>query len=667
MPSPLGFLPGIAYGADYNPEQWTPPVWAEDVALMRRAGVNLVSVGIFSWATLEPEPGRYEFGWLDEILDLLHANEIWVDLANATASPPPWFSHRHPETLPVTFDGRTLGVGARQAYCPSSPVFRDAAVDLTRVVAERYKSHPALAMWHVSNEIGCHNAHCYCEVSAAAFRTWLRSRYGSLDELNMAWGTAFWSQRYSDWEQITPPRLAPTFVNPTQQLDFRRFSSDAALGVYVAERDAIRAITPDIPITTNFMVMQGVRNLDYQQWASEVDIVANDHYLNAGDPDAHLELAFSADLCRGLSRGKPWMVMEHSTSAVNWQPHNVAKAPGELIRNSIQHLARGADGLLYFQWRASTAGAEKFHSAMLPHGGTDTKVWREVVELGGMLGRMADVAGTELSADVALLFDWDSWWAVELDARPSVAVTYLDQAHAYYRALWDEGITVDVVAPDADLGRYKLVIVPTLHLVSDEIAASLGTYVTAGGTAVVTYFSGVVDENDHIRPGGLGAAFEPWLGVKVEEFFPLPPGVSVDLDDGTVATTWTEQLHTTGAETIVSYASGPLTGVPAVTRKSHARGGAWYVATRLGRPATAQLMARIIDEVGVSPAAPVRNRPAGLEVTRRSGEGRSFLFLINHATQPAEVATHGHDLVADRPVDGVISVPPGGVAVVREA
>jgi len=302
MPSPL---PTLSYGGDYNPEQWPLEVQVEDVRLMQAAGVNLATVAVFSWAKLEPEAGRYEFDWLDEVLDRLHSGGVRVDLATATASPPPWLTRQHPEILPVTADGTTLWQGGRQSYCPSSPVFAEHALRLVRAMAERYAGHPALALWHVSNELGCHNALCYCDVSAEAFRRWLQQRYGDVEALNHAWGTAFWSQRYGSFDEVLPPRSAPTFPNPTQQLDFHRFSSDQLLANFIAERDILHELSPGVPVTTNFMVMEHTRNMDYLAWGPELDIVSNDHYMMSADPAPHRELAFSADLTRGAAGGRP--------------------------------------------------------------------------------------------------------------------------------------------------------------------------------------------------------------------------------------------------------------------------------------------------------------------------------------------------------------------------
>ncbi|WP_249714477.1 beta-galactosidase [Rhizomonospora bruguierae] len=659
-------LAGIAYGGDYNPEQWPAEVWREDVALMREAGVNLVSVGIFAWAMLEPAPGRYDFGWLDRVLELLDRAGIGVDLGTPTAAPPPWFLHRNPQARPVTRDGRVLGGGARQSFCPSSPAYADAAAAITERLARRYAGHPALMLWHAHNEYGGANAFCYCPVSAAAFRQWLRARYGTLEALNEAWGTAFWSQRYGDWAEIEPPVTAPTAVNPAQELDFYRFSADAHLANFRRERDILHRLSPGTPVTTNFM-LANCKNIDYWRWAGELDLISNDHYLRAERADNHIELAMCADLTRSVAGGRPWLLLEHSTGAVNWQPRNIAKRPGELRRNSLAHLARGADGIMFFQWRASRSGAEKFHSAMLPHGGTGTRIWRDVVDLGATVRGLADLRGSRVVADAAVLWDWESWWALELDWRPSVDVTFRERVEAYYERLWRAHLTVDFAHPAASLDAYPLVIAPSLYLTTPAAAQNLRRYVAGGGTLVVSYFSGIVDGNDAVHPGGYPGALRELLGLSVEEFLPLRAGETVRLngsapDGGATADVWAERVVPAGAAVEWSYLDGPAAGLPAVTRHRYGRGTAWYVSTRLSGTDLDGVLARAYADAGVVPPAGV---PDAVELVRRRGQGVEYLIAINHGECDARLPGAGLEMTTGTTVAGHLVVPAGEVRVLR--
>jgi len=653
----------FTFGADYNPEQWTSDVWAEDARLMREAGVNLVAINIFGWAQLEPLRGQYDFRVLDEVVEVLHAHGIAINLGTGTSSPPAWLAHEYPESLPTVADGTQRYFGGRQAFCPSSPAYREHSLRLVEQVARRYGSHPAVKLWHVSNEIGCHNAHCYCAVSAEAFRGWLRDRYVTLDALNDAWGTAFWSQKYGAWEHIQTPRLTVSTRNPGQALDFMRFSSDELLGQYLAEEAVLREHSA-APVTTNFMVTAHIRNQDYWAWAPHMDLVANDHYLDHRLAQSRAELSFAADATRGLAGGDPWMLMESATSSVNWQPRNIAKTPREMIRNTLTHVARGADGISFFQWRASLQGSEKFHSAMLPHAGVDTKVWREVVELGAILDTLAEVAGSRVVTDVALVFDWQSWWATDLDSHPTGDIAYLDQVHRVYNALLAEGYTVDIVAPGSDLGAHKLVVVPSLYTVSDADAAAISDFVAAGGHALVTFFSGIVDGNDRVRTGGYPGAFRDLLGVSTEEFFPLAAGETVALSNGSTATSWTEWVHLAGATSVATFADGPLSGVPAVTRNGFGAGTAWYVATQLDATSLRDLVAAAARVAGV--AAPV-SAPDDVEIVRRRGASDDYLFVINHSDAAFDVTTSGTELITDTAIDATLAVPAGEVRVVRES
>jgi beta-galactosidase len=632
-------LDGLAYGGDYNPEQWPEEVWAEDVALMAEAGVNLVSLGIFSWVKLEPAPGRYQFDWLDRIIGLLHQAGISVDLATPTAAPPAWFLKAHPDIRPVTREGKVLGGGSRQTYCPHAPEYRAACARIAEQLAARYANHPAVVLWHIHNEYGCHVSECYCDASVAAFQEWLATRYGTLDALNAAWGTAFWGQTYTAWDEIDAPRDAPTGVNPAQRLDFARFSSASILELFKAERDVVKAHNPAIPVTTNFMAVMN-KSMDLWSWALEVDLVSNDHYTTAANPDRHIELAMAADLCRSVAGGAPWLLMEHSTGAVNWQPRNLAKRPGEMIRNSLTHLARGADGILFFQWRASRAGSEKYHSAMLPHAGTDSRIWRDVVALGKELGHRRELRGSRVEADTALLWDWESWWALELDFRPSVDVQYKESQFAYYEQLWRAHVTTDFAHPSADLSKYRLVVAPQSYLLSTESAQNLRRYVAGGGTLVVSYFSGIVDENDAVHLGGYPGALRELLGVRVEEFMPLGEGETVviestpldepNLDRGHVgtATLWSEPVELRGAEPVLSYRDGPAAGKPAVTRHAVGDGHAWYVSTRPDPTTLRGILRSAAADAGVAFDTVT---PDTLETVRRIGaDGAVYPFTLDH-------------------------------------
>ena len=655
-------IDGIAYGGDYTPEQWSRETWREDVALMREAGVNLVSIGIFSWALLETSEGVYDFSWLDEVVELLHANGIRIDMGTPTASPPAWFFAAHPDARVVTRDGVTLGFGARGMASHSAPAYRQAAVGIATELAKRYGDHPAVVLWHVHNEYGVPVGEDYSPHAVREWRLWLQQRYGTLDALNAAWGTAFWGQHYTDWEHIGAPAAAPSTVNPAQRLDFARFTDHQLRACFIAERDAIRAHS-DRPVTTNFMANQH-NGCDLWAWAREVDIVSDDHYLWAADEEGEIGLAIAADLTRSVGGGAPWILMEHSTSAVNWQPRNIAKRPGEMARNSLSHLGRGADGILFFQWRASRSGAEKFHSAMLPHAGTDSRVWREVVDLGAKLGRLGEARGSRVHADVAILWDFESFWAQDLEWRPSEDVSHDERIRAYYERLWRDGITVDFALPGHDLSGYKLVIAPAQYMLSRVDADNLNRYVEAGGTLVVSFFSGVVDEHDAVHEGGFGAPLEPALGVRVEEHLPLREGATGAIDwNGTALTVdvWQEDLVLAGAAVRATYTAGPAAGEPAITRNEHGAGTGWYISTRPDAAGLQAIMAEVYADAGLQPAG----LPAGVEVIRRRGEDAEYVVAVNHGSDAASIAADGVDLLTGTPISGMLELAGGTVAVVR--
>ena len=651
----------IFYGGDYNPEQWPEDIWLEDMQLMKQAGVNLITLGVFSWAHLEPRKGEYTFDWFDRIISLLHENDIELCLATATASPPPWLAKHHPESLPVDANGVKYHPGGRQAYCPHSEAYREYAKALVRKMAERYGNHPALKIWHINNEYGCHIFECFCDVSAQAFRDWLKQKYETIDALNHAWGTAFWSQRYGDWDEINPPRRAPTFPNPTQQLDWRRFSSDSLLDLMNMEKEILRELTPNIPVTTNFLGFN--KPTDYWKWSEHEDVISMDAYPDPAEPlYGGGEFAMQSDFMRSVADGKPWMLMEQAPTNVNWRHINVPKHPGLMRLWSLQSVVRGAGAIMFFQWRASKAGAEKFHSGMVQHGGiAKSRVWDEVSRLGGDLKRLSPLLDSKVKADVAIMLDWESWWALEVDSKPSMDIKLQEQLASHFGPLFLSNITTDFVHPSSDLSRYKLIVIPNLYLVRAEHAENIVHYVENGGTVVMSFFSGIVNEHDHIWLGGYPAPFKKMLGLTVEEFVPFMPEQTntVDLDGPeTSSSLWADVIHLEGAQELGLFKQDFYAGKPAFTRNQFGKGAAYYIGTRFPMETMQLIFEQIYAEANVSSVLKV---PFGIEVVLRESDKRSYLCLLNHLPETISVDLkeyHGKDLLTNKTMEKEIPLEP---------
>ena len=602
---------GIAFGGDYNPDQWSEETWDDDVRLMKKAGVNTVALAIFSWDRIQPQENRWDFGWLDRIIDKLGKAGIATDLASATATAPLWLYEKHPEVLPCDKFGHPVNAGSRQSWSPTSPVFKEYALTLCRKLAERYGANPYVTAWHMGNEYGWNNRNDYSDNALNAFRLWCERKYGTIGALNQAWGTTFWGQEMNSFDEVLIPRFmgADSMVNPGQKLDFERFGNDMLLDFYKAERDAITEICPDKPFTTNFMVSTDQCCMDYADWANEVNFVSNDHYFHEGG-EMHLdELACSDALMDSFALGKPWYVMEHSTSAVQWKPLNMRKRKGETVRDSLAHVAMGADAINFFQWRASAFGAESFHSAMVPHAGEDTKLFRQVCELGETLQTLADagVQGSELErSDTAILFSAESEWATRSQTLPSMKLNHWHDVRDWYRAFLDAGTRADIMPLKYDWSDYKTVVLPTVLMLSAVDTRRLADFAAAGGRVVVGYATGLIDENFHTWLGGYPGAgnglLRDMLGIRGEEFNILGSGVEgepeairlgaggeVALEDaaalnGATTRLWPNAVTVTGDRTqvLAMYAGEEadeweLDGMAAVPRNPYGAGEAYFV------------------------------------------------------------------------------------------
>ncbi|OPG05909.1 beta-galactosidase [Streptomyces sp. GKU 895] len=660
----------IPYGGDYNPEQWPPGVRDEDHRLFTRAGIDTLTVGVFSWSLTQPAEDTYDFTVLDRILDRAAAEGRQVCLATGTAALPPWLAKKYPEVNRTDFEGRRHRYGQRHNFCPSSPAYRRLSTAMAGRLAERYADHPALLAWHINNEYG---GACYCDLCADAFRDWLRNRYGSLDALNDAWWTTFWSHRYTDWAEIEPPSaLTEHWRGPDHTafqgttLDYFRFTTDALLGCFLAEKEAIRRHDPETPVTTNFMGM--FRPLDYHRWAPHLDFASWDSYPPLDAPPTWAALAH--DLMRGLKDGAPFWLMEQTPSTTACRDVNPLRRPGELRLATFQAVAHGADAALYFQLRASRGACEKYHGAVIGHAGRDdTRVFREVADLGAELKLLGGATlGARTPARTALLFDWDSWWALEISDGPSRLVRYQEVVHAYYRAAREAGADVDVVPQTADLTGYDVVLAPVLHMVKGDLASRLEAVAARGGTVLTTFLSGRVDAHDRAFLTDVPGPLAPLMGVRVDEWDARPPDITQAIPElGSEARLVFEIVQPRGAEPVATYGGDFYAGAPAVTRNAFGDGEAWYVATALDQPGVDQVIRRILARHDL--LGPYADHPAVETATRVTPDGTHILFVLNHVTEAAHLTAPAGvtDLLTGKRTEqgDPLSLDPLGVAVLR--
>ncbi len=626
----------ILYGGDYNPEQFPEEIWEEDMKLLKEANVDVLTLNVFSWAALQPSEDEYNFDKLDKIMKMVKENGFKVCLATSTAAHPAWMARKHPDILRVDFNGMKRKFGSRHNSCPSSETYRKYSVLLAQHIAERYKDYDNIVAWHIANEYG---GACYCENCENGFREWLKKRYKNIEAVNKAWNTSFWSHTFYDWEDIVAPNMLSEHFSENGttfqgiSLDYKRYMSERISECCKLEVDAVRKITPNIPITTN--MMGTYKDLDYAKWAPILDFISWDNYPMYSDHYTTTSMAH--DIMRGIGRGRPFALMEQTPSVTNWQPFNLAKRPGVLRLLSYQAVAHGADTVMYFQMRRSIGACEKYHGAIIEHAGTsNTRVFREASAIGAELKKLGDLTlGARSDAKVALYFDWENWWAIEFSAGPSVRLKYLDEVRKYYRALNRLMIPVDMIGTDADLSKYEVVIAPVLYMIKDDFDVKIRHFVKMGGKFVTTFFSGYVNETDLVTMGGYPGKIRDIMGIWAEEEDALPPEMtnSFTYNNRTYeANIICDIIHSEGAEVLATYHKDFYSGAPALTCNRFGNGKAFYVATS----STDDFYKAFLGEICKDHIIPeVASAADDIEACVRCGDKGRFIFLLNHGDREA--------------------------------
>lgn len=663
----------MLYGGDYNPEQWPEEIWEEDMRLFHKAHIDVVTLNVFSWAALQPDESTYDFSKLDKIMKLVKENGLKVCMATSTGAHPAWMARKYPDVLRVEHNGMKRKFGARHNSCPNSPNYRKYSAALVEKIAERYMDYDNIVAWHINNEFG---GWCYCENCEKAFRVWLQKKYGTLDELNRVWNTAFWSHTMYDWDDVVACNmLSEEFLWDGQirtnfqgiSLDYNRFNSDSMLECFNIEKDVLKRITPDIPVTTN--LMGAYKHLDYQKWAKDMDFVSWDNYpaYDAVPGDA----AMNHDLMRGLKQGKPFALMEQTPGVSNWHIYCKLKRPGVMRLWSYEAVAHGADTVMFFQMRRSKGACEKYHSGVIEHVGTDdTRVFREITALGAELDKLQGVTlGARAKSDVAIVFDWDNWWAAELSAGPSKLINYTKEVSFYYRAFFQQNISVDFVSVEDDLSSYKLVVAPMLYMCKDGFDEKVREYVQQGGSFLTTYFSGYVEDHDLVTLGGYPGRLKDILGIWVEESDALPPEENnsfVYEGKRYPAGLLCDLMHLRGAREVASYESDFYAGMPVLIENEFGKGKAYYVGARSNEEFYKKYLGDICESLGIRPVA---KTPDGIEATARYNDNGEFLFLLNNTQEEKEIVMEeaGTDLLTDQVYakGDTLTLEKYGVAIVK--
>ncbi|MDE6357411.1 MAG: beta-galactosidase, partial [Eubacteriales bacterium] len=622
----------VLYGGDYNPEQWSEDIWEEDMRLFALAGIDIVTLNVFSWASLQSDENTYHFEKLDKIMDLVEKNNLKVCMATSTAAHPAWMAKKYPDILRTEFNGMKRKFGSRHNSCQNSETYKKYSVLLAQKLAERYKDRKSIVAWHICNEYG---GECYCENCEKAFRKWLKNKYKTIDELNKAWNTSFWGHTFYEFDEIVLPNLLSEHFAENRttfqgiSLDYRRFNSEGMLHCFKEEYKAIKKVIPNAEITTNLMGFY--KPLDYQMWAKEMDFISWDNYPS--NEDAYSRIAMNHDLMRGIKGGKPFVLMEQTPSVTNWLDYNALKRPNVMRLWSYQAMAHGADAIMFFQMRRSIGACEKYHGAVIDHvGNENTRVFREIARLGNELKILKNkTLGTHINSKVAIVFDWDNWWALEYSAGPSCDLKYLDEVYLYYKALAEQNYSVDIIGVTDDLTKYNVVIAPILYMTKTNYDENIRRYVKNGGIFITTFFSGIVNENDLVIIGGYPGKLRDILGIWVEEIDALPPNKSNSFkynNNKYTANLLCDIIHLEGAEKLAYYEEDFYAKTPVLTVNKFGNGKSYYIGTRANKEFYKEFLNQILNENNIKPV--LSEFSEGIEATIRCNNENNYLFILNH-------------------------------------
>ncbi len=665
-------LGGFVHGGDYNPDQWLdrPDILEEDIRLMKKAGVNSATLGVFAWSALEPTEGDFHFEWLESIVDNLYKNGIYTVLSTPSGARPAWLDEAYPEAMRVDGYGVRNHHGGRHNHCMSSPKFREKVALIDKKLAERLGSHPGVILYHISNEF---SGECYCPHCIQKFREYLADKYDhDIEKLNSAWWTAFWSHHYNSFDQIEPPYDNGETGLMGLNLEWKRFTTWITDDFMQAEIEALHSVTPDVPTTANLMRLFG--GLDYRRMAPHMDIVSWDNYPTFHNDwesvsDTMAETAFQHALMRSLKRGRPFMMMESAPGLVNWNAVNKLRRPGIHRLSCLQAIGCGSDSVQYFQWRKGRGSYEQFHGAVVDHIGTDdTRIFREVSEVGGLLKKLAPAAGTLVPTRAALLFDWENRWAIwDVKALARDTKNYEGTCIGIWKEFLKLGVDMDIVGSDEDLSSYDLIVAPMLYMIRPGASANLKAFVERGGQLLATYFTGYVNEEQLCFLDGFpGDGLKDLFGIVSEEidsFYPSDRN-HIRLGDGTSweVRDYAEILRVSDAEVLGTYTEDFYRQKAALTCKRTGAGCAYYIAARTSAAEMAPLFEKMLGDAHI----PIKKLPEGIEYHVRSGESGNYEFYLNCTKEPVTIPdVNGLDLITGSPAAGSLTLSGYEAAVVH--